>query len=617
VSLSSTSHYKAWHSYVAALGIIGALLGVYHNSFYGPFVFDDIPAILENPTIRNLSDIALALSPPHGKGFTVEGRPLLNLSLAFNYALSGTDVWSYHLVNLVIHALASLCVLGIVRLTLVRIKDFVTESEALMLGFICALIWAIHPLQTESVTYVIQRAESLMGLFYLATIYFFIKATDKKSSVLWIYLSALSCLAGMASKEVMISAPVTVLIYDWVINANSIKDALKKRLAYYAALFASSIVLLVLALGTGTRGGTSGFGIDITPWTYWKTQFGAIWNYVSLVFWPKNLVFDYGVEWVNHVVDILPYIIFLSALVAVSAYYFIKRTKIGLLAFFFFAILAPTSVMPGNRQIMAEHRMYLPLLSVIALCVCGSYYLLKLKSTKVILTSFLFLCGIISVALGVRTYIRNDDYKTVVSIYEDTVLRRPQNGYAHYNLGKLYAESGKEQQAIVQYKEAIKYGPNTEQAHYNLGNTYSDLGRLEEAILEYQAAIRLNNTYSKAHYNLGNVLIQLGRLQEALQEFTFVTQIKPDYLEARDNRGGVLLELGRYAEAEAQFLYVINKNPNVVGTHMNLGNAYRFQGKHAKALEQFEIALQLDPKFEPAKKARDELRALLDESPRN
>jgi len=124
VSLSSTSHYKAWHSYVAALGIIGALLGVYHNSFYGPFVFDDIPAILENPTIRNLSDIALALSPPHGKGFTVEGRPLLNLSLAFNYALSGTDVWSYHLVNLVIHALASLCVLGIVRLTLVRIKDF-------------------------------------------------------------------------------------------------------------------------------------------------------------------------------------------------------------------------------------------------------------------------------------------------------------------------------------------------------------------------------------------------------------------------------------------------------------------------------------------------------------
>jgi len=617
VSLLSSSHYKTWHSYVAALGLIITLLAIYHNSFFGPFVFDDIPAILENPTIRSLSDLSLALSPPHGKGFTVEGRPLLNLSLAFNYALSGTDVWSYHLLNLIIHALASLCVMGIVRLTLVRIKRFVTDSEALALGFVCALVWEVHPLQTESVTYVIQRAESLMGLFYLATIYFFIKATDKKPKAWWLLLSAISCLAGMASKEVMISAPFSVLCYDWIVNGYPFRDALRKRTLYYIALFLSSLVLLVLALGTGTRGGTSGFGIDITPWTYWKTQFGAIWTYLSLVFWPKDLVFDYGVEWVKSLAEIFPYIVFLIGLVAVSAYCFIKRKKVGLLAFFFFAILAPTSVMPGNRQIMAEHRMYLPLLSVIVLCVCGGFYLLKERSKPFLTTLFLLTVVFISGVLGIRTYARNEDYKTVLRIYEDTVLKRPQNGYAHYNLGKLYAESGKPLLAITQYKDAIKYGPNAEQAHYNLGNTYNDLGRLEEAKSEYEAAIKLNKNYSKAHYNLGNVLIQLGRREEALQEFTFVTKIRPDYLEAQDNRGGVLLELGRYAEAEAQFLYVIDKNPNILATHVNLGNAYLMQGKYTQALKQFEIALQIDPNCEPAKKASEHVRALLDESQRN
>ena len=608
---------KSYGSFWASLGIIVAIFSVYQNSYFGPFVFDDIPAILENPTIHSLLDFRQVLSPPHGKGITVEGRPLVNLSLALNYAISGTEVWSYHLLNLIIHSSASLFVLGIVRRTLLRLRGLgLHTSEALGLGFSVALMWALHPLQTESVTYVIQRAESLMGLFYLASLYCFIRGTETKQSAGWIISSVAACLAGMASKEVMISAPLIILVYDWIINELSLKDALKKRSLYYLALTVSACVLLFLALGTGTRGGTSGFGIDISPWTYWKTQFEAMWHYLALVFWPKNLVFDYGVQWVEHFVTIIPYVLFLMSLVVVSAYYLVKRSWIGLLALFFFAILAPTSVMPGNRQILAEHRMYLPLLSVISLLVCGGYFLLRRSFQKISLKLIIVIALILSAALGLRSYARNQDYSTVIGLYQDTVLKRPQNGYAHYNLGKLLAESGKLQEAISEYQAAIKYGPNTEQAHYNLGNTFTDLNRYDEAIAEFEAAIKQNPMYSKAHYNLGNVLVGLGRLNEALVEFTTAAHLKPNFLEAQDNRGGVLLELGRYPEAEEQFLTVITKNPMIVDAHINLGNTYRLEGKLKESIEQFEIALRLDPRCVPAQKGLTDVRALLDGAPR-
>lgn len=615
--LATTNNTKnPYSSLMPALGVLAALLVFYHNSFFGPFVFDDIPAILENPTILNLRDIGHVLAPPHGKGITVEGRPLVNLSLAFNYAVSGKDPWSYHLFNFIIHSFAALFVLGIIRRTLLRIKEIsVDNNEALGLSFCIAFIWALHPLQTESVTYVIQRAESLMGLFYLATLYFFIRATETSEVSGWLFASTLTCVAGMASKEVMISAPLSVLLYDWIINKNAFRSALKKRPIYYLALGLSALGLLFLAFHTGTRGGTSGFGIDISPWMYWKTQFEAVWCYISLVFWPKNLIFDYGVQWVDHITLILPYILGLVVLVVCSGYFLYKRTWIGLIAFFFFAILAPTSVMPGNRQILAEHRMYLPLISVITLCVCGGYFLIKKRIKTLRLSFFIGCIFILGLILGYKTYLRNQDYQSIERLYTDTVTKRPQNGYAHYNLGKLYAESGKPYLAISEYEGAIKYGPNTEQAYYNLGNTFFDLGRLDDACTQFKAAIHINPNYSKAHYNLGNALIRMGRREEALTEFTHASRIKPDYLEALDNRGGVLLELGRYREAELQFLEVIAKNPFILTTHINLGNTFRIEGKLNEALDQFTLALRLDPKCQPAQMGLIQVRALLDGTP--
>ncbi|HYP17593.1 MAG TPA: hypothetical protein VEQ65_10310, partial [Opitutus sp.] len=144
-----------WETWAGGL-IVAAALTAYHNSFGGPFVFDDLPSILDNPSIRSLWPLTTPLSPPNDFGFTVSGRPLVNLSLAFNYAIGGTAVWSYHVFNLVVHVLAGRALFGLVRRTLRQpvCTGWFDETRARAAALSAAVLWTVHPLQTQAVTYV-------------------------------------------------------------------------------------------------------------------------------------------------------------------------------------------------------------------------------------------------------------------------------------------------------------------------------------------------------------------------------------------------------------------------------------------------------------------------------
>lgn len=247
-----------WIVAAGAIIILVALVA-YHNCFGVPFIFDDIESIMQNPTIRHLRPIWKALSPPQAKGFTVTGRPVLNLSLAINYAFGGNSPWGYHVVNLTIHILAGLTLFGIVRRTFER--PMLRErfgASALPLALAVAALWTVHPLQTEVVTYVVQRAESLMALFYLLTLYCFIRGTEAGKSAIWFIGSLTACCLGMATKEVMVSAPLMVLLYDRTFVAGSFAEAWKRRGRWYAALASTWIILGYLLAHTSARGGTAG-----------------------------------------------------------------------------------------------------------------------------------------------------------------------------------------------------------------------------------------------------------------------------------------------------------------------------------------------------------------------
>lgn len=247
-----------WAVFLAGAILVLAALAAYHNSFSGPFIWDDLLSITDNPTIRHFGS---ALSPPNDVG--VGGRPIGNLTLALNYALGGTEVWGYHAFNLLIHTLAGLTLFGIVRRTLQRpVLNERFGTFALPLALAVAVIWTVHPLQTEAVTYITQRYESMMGLFYLLTLYCFVRSVESAAPAKWQILSVVACLLGVMSKEIIVTAPVMVLLYDRTFVAGSFLEAWRRRWRYYLGL--ASMWLLLVPLLTGVHQRSAGFGLGVT-----------------------------------------------------------------------------------------------------------------------------------------------------------------------------------------------------------------------------------------------------------------------------------------------------------------------------------------------------------------
>ena len=550
---------ESWKSVrLGGVFIVLAALAAYHNSFSVPFLFDDEASITENRTIRHLWPIWDTLSPPQG-GETVSGRPMVNLSLAVNHAFGGTVVWGYHALNLAIHILAGLTLFGVVRRTLLQptlCGRF--GAAALPLALATAVIWTVHPLQTESVTYVVQRTESLMGLFYLLTLYCFIRGAASPVPRIWYSLSVMACLLGMASKEVMVSAPLMALLYDRTFISGSFRKAWSRSWRLYLALGSTWVLLGYLVVGTGNRGETAGFGTSATSWAYALTQFRAIVHYLRLSIWPHPLVLDYGIDLAKHAVEVVPYALIVVLLVVATVISLWRWPVIGFAGGWFFAILAPTSsVVAVATETMAEHRMYLPLAAVVALGVMGIHALVGQSRY-----SGMSVCLVLAVGLGFLTAQRNEDYRSELAIWSDTVAKIPSNPRAHLNLGNALFESGKVSDAIEQYEQALRIKHDYVEAQINLGNALFESGKVPDAIEQYEQTLRIRPDYAKPHNNIGIALASQGRVAEAIAEFAAALRIEPDYAEAHYNLGLAMASQGRISEAIAQYRETLRLKPD-------------------------------------------------------
>lgn len=294
-------------STVVSCLLIGMVaFGAWHNSFRGPFILDDVPAIVENATIHRLWPPSTVLSPPRD-GETVGGHPLVNLSFAVNWAVSGERVWSYHVLNLAIHLGAALALFAVVRRTLRAscVGDRLRGS-ATPVACTLAALWVLHPLQTATVTYVAQRAEALAGFCLLLTLYASIRGAAPTASRGWHLLGVSACLAGMAAKEVMVVAPVLVWLHDAIFLSAAWREPLARRRHFHLALAATWLLLGWLLWSSGNRGATAGLGLGISPWHYLLTQCRAVILYVQLTVWPAPLVFDYGSPVVGALAEVWP-----------------------------------------------------------------------------------------------------------------------------------------------------------------------------------------------------------------------------------------------------------------------------------------------------------------------
>ena len=532
-----------WARGVAAPALLTALAAAaWANSLSAPFIFDDRPAILGNPHIRQLWPLSRALSAPPRS--ILGGRPVPGLTLAINYALGELDVRGYHAFNLALHVLSALILLGIVRRTLARSARLVSAARPLAL--VAAAIWLVHPLQTDAVTYVTQRTELLMGLFYLLTLYAAIRAAEGSRSWPWQTASVVSCALGMASKEVMITAPLMVMLYDRVFLYPSLAEARRRRWPLYAGLMTTWAVLATLLMLSPPHhllvlipgGHASVLERGMTPWEYLRTQVGVIARYLGLALWPHPLCLDHGLWVARTAGEVLPGGLVVAGLVGGTAWALRRHPGTGFLGAWFLVVLAPTSsVVPVVTEVMAERRMHLPLAAVAVAAVLGGYAavgaLVRSDSRRAALRVSLALAVIAT--LTALTARRNVDYGSEVSIWSDAAEKRPWNPRAHNNLGNALLRAGDLDGAFAQYAEAIRLEPDYAEAHYNLGNAFLRKGRPTDAAASYAAALRIDPELAPAHYNLGNVQLAEGRFEEAIAHFGEVLRIDPDFEYARTN----------------------------------------------------------------------------------
>ncbi len=547
-------------------GLIIALVVAlaYSNTLHVAFYFDDREAITENDSITKLWPPWQALSPPNVHVAGALGRPLVNLSLAVNYQIAqslskdhnGLAVENYHVFNIIFHILAAWVLLGVMRRTLLQpalAPRF--GKDAFGLAFFIALIWAAHPLLSEVVTCVIQRNEAMVGIFYLLALYCFIRSTDSTRTRWWQAGAVAACYFGVAAKELMFSAPIFILLYDRTFVAGSFRAAWGQRRVFYGLMMSSWALLGVLIYSAGQRGGTVGFNLDMTPWSYALKQCQAVVHYFALAFWPHPLVMDYGVDVIKDFSKVWWQALVLAGLVGATLWALWKRPMLGLTGAWIFMILAPSSsIVPLTTQTMAEHRMYLPLVPFVILVVLGAYVWAGRNSYLPL--------GALALLLAAVAFVRNKDYASELSIWTVTAQEVPNSERAHYNRGWVLIGLERYQDAIPEFKAAIRIKPDYGDAHDNLGLCYIRLGDNASAIAEFRTALRIDYTDDQSHYNLGCAYLNDSDWNGALAEFQDAVEYDPDY-----------------ADAQA-----------------SLGSAYLHFGEAEKALEPLEAALRLDPK---------------------
>jgi len=515
---------RRWSIAIAVCGVVA-----FSSALVAPFVFDDIPAIDRNPTIRQLVSAAV-LDPP--RDTPVAGRPVVNLSLAIDHAMNdalGIEQDSpassplrtavYHLSNILIHCVNAILVLVLIRRILsVLDVDWLDPSSV---AGIAALLWLVHPIQTEAVDYTIQRTELLVSSFYLLTLYSALRAWQSaranRSSRDWELAAIAACAAGMATKEVMITAPLMVVFFDRAFLYESwgaLRDD-RRRLRLYASLFATSLIVVAYTVA-GVRSHSVGVALGVSAAQYATTQAWAIPRYLRLILWPNGLTFDYGDAPVGGLRSALGGAVVALCLVATAWAWLRSRRQLAFPGIWFFLLLVPSSsVIPIKTEIAAERRVYLASAALFTLFAIGVQWLghrFDLRPRRLKL-------GLVAVcaALVVCSFVRGLTYRSQESLYADVVAKAPSNPRGYVGLGLAEAQRGPTgfDEAAVLFRKAISLDPRSFDAWQSLGILSVVDEHWSDAADAFRHALRLEPGNLDAAAGMARADVHLGELDSA------------------------------------------------------------------------------------------------------
>ena len=585
---------------VAPSLVVVAVAVAYSNALDGAMVFDDHPSIERNESLRTADWAAILVPPPHT---SVEGRPVVNLSLAFNHAMGGLNVRGYHLFNIAVHVAAALALLGLARRTL-SLPKFSHEWRAAAdaVGLCSTLLWALHPVQTESVTYITQRAEAMAGLAYLSCLYFFVRgATASVTARTRTTLYALAVMAsalGMATKESVVTLPVVAMVHDRLFLADSWRETFRLRGGIHFALAATWLVLAAVVFNAGTRSGTAGLGLGVSPLDYLATQFGVVTGYLGQAFWPSRLAFDHGDGLARGVAQIAPYATFILALASVTVWGLCRARPTSFLGVWFFATLAPSSsVVPIITQTSAEPRMYLPLAAVAVGVTCVVFAIArKLKPNSRSFTAPTAFCLALAGMLGVATYWRNTVYASEIALLEDSLAKRPNVPRAMSNLGARYSEAGRNDLARQWLDRALAFSPNLVEALNNRSGVFISLGEPQNALVDAEKAAALAPDNASAHFQRAMALVDLGRDGDAMAAYDRAIELDPGHVKALYNRAHLALSRGDARQAIADLDRSLTIDPSYALAYRLRGQLKQRAGDARGAIADFSAAISLAPR---------------------
>jgi len=462
-----------------------------------------------------------------------------------------------------------------------------------------ALVWSVHPLLTEPVTYIVQRTELLMGLFYLLTLYAALRAWDSARPARWEALAVACGALGMACKEVMVTAPVMVVLHDLLLRGEGWSALWPRRRRLYAGLAATWAVLVAILAGGAQVKGALGGATAIPPLVYLWLQATGIVHYLRLCLWPDplRLAYDWGPP---AILPGLPGAVIVLAFIGGAVAARRSRPWLTFCACWFFLILAPTSsILPLSTEPLAERRMYLPSAAVVALVVLGvRSALIRLARPPQRTVPVAVAAGAVAVAvlaLGVLSWRRLGDYRTALALWTDTARKAPRSPVAHNNLGMALALEGRLDDALGHFRQAVALDPRRPVSYYNVGFTLAHQGQPREAIGYLRECLRLRPADADAHFTLAVALAATGERAEAVRHFEESLALRPQDAQVQRELANALAAEGDLEGAGRHFEESLRLDPSDFRTHSKYGNLLSARGRHAEAATHYRESLRLYP----------------------
>ncbi len=602
-----------------ALLIIGlSTFLLYFYTLNYPFHFDDYLNIVENPYIKQLGNFSLFLEGL--KANRTWHRALPTLSFALNYHFHGLKVWGYHLFNILLHLGSGILIYFISKQLLSlawKKKETLGTStigehfKDIYFPLFIALIFIVHPIQVNAVTYIAQRIEGMAGFFYLLSFFFFMKGSFSKglSRGLFFGGAGLAFLSAIFSKEIGFTLPVVIMVFDLLFVCKD-RSEVKKRLWIYGPILLLLTLFILFFLREGIYTILFRQTHFWTPWENLLTQTNVLIQYFKLLLfpWPGWLNIDHEFDVAKSVFEYPTFfsILALMGLIFFSILWLKKNRLFTFSILWFFIVLAPTSSLIPIWDIMVEYRLYVPMFAygLILSMMIGfiwrqvfSQYLSYKITSRALLGAMVFILLIYSTF----TIQRNLVFKDGMSLWQDALKKSPNKIRPYLNVGAMYHRDNRNEEAIKVMKKALEKEPKDYYlVHFNIGVVFSEMGDYEKAMVHLQKALNGDPRNPKIHQEVATLYLRRGDLEKARMHFEEVLKTNPYLGPAHAGLGEIYARQGKLNDAIQLYQHALRLEPDLTNVHVRLGEAYAKVGKIQEALLEIEKAMKMNPNSQEA-----------------